>query len=86
MEHEREETAEELEARALAQVPTDASGDTITVDGLRRRLAVGKEKVQTMVNRLLEAGLVVRLPNRGLQRTGRSSLAEDSTGLAVAST
>ena len=78
LEDDREETLEAFDERALAQIPPDTGGQTITVEELRRRLGTGKAKVQEAVERLAAKGLVVRIQNRGLQRTGRSSPVEES--------
>ncbi|WP_239014022.1 AAA family ATPase [Archangium violaceum] len=74
---EREETEEELDTRALSKIPTDASGDTISLEELRQRLHVGKEKAQGTVQRLIAAGHVMRVPNRGLRRTGKTMSAQE---------
>jgi MarR family len=68
----REETEEELATRALSNMPPDTSSDTITLEELRRRLGIAKERVQGVVERLMAAGMVARVPNKGLRRTGRS--------------
>jgi RecA-family ATPase len=74
---EREETEEELNARALSQIPTDTSGDTITLGELRRRLGIAKERTQAVVERLIGAGHVARVQNRGLRRTGKPTSAQE---------
>lgn len=62
------ETEEELDERTLAKIPLDTSETTITVEELRGRLGTGKARTQEAVARLVAAGKVVRVPNRGLRR------------------